>query len=96
MHAYLIHADIVVSVITRRKGFNADSMEAMMDRSAPVCIVQLQLVSVALSTEKGCTHVCMHYAVVQARAHIHFYINIYFISDCCLHDDTIINISEKN
>ena len=96
MHACLIHANIVVSVITLRQGFNADSMEAMMDRPGPVCIVQLQLVSVAHSTEKR-VHACMHAcAVVQARAHLHFYINISIVSDCCLRDDTIINIPENN
>ena len=92
MHACLIHANMVVSVITIRKGFNADSMEAMMDRSVPVGIVQLQLVSIALSTETrvhACVHAC---AVMQLRAHLHFYINIYVISDCCMRDDTLISI----
>ena len=51
MHAYLILANIMVSVISLLKGFNADAMEAMMDRLAPVCIVQFQLGSVALFTE---------------------------------------------
>ena len=51
MHVYLVHANIVASVITLHKGFNADAMEAMMDRPAPVCIVQLQLVSIALSAQ---------------------------------------------
>jgi len=44
MHAYLVHANIMVSVLKFHKGFNADAMEAMTDRPAPVCIVQFQLV----------------------------------------------------
>ena len=51
MHAYLVHANIMVSVLKFHKGFNADAMEAMTDRPAPVCIVQFQLVLIGLSTK---------------------------------------------
>ena len=50
MHAYLVRANIMVCVLKFHKGFNADAMEAMADRPAPVCIVQFQLVKIALST----------------------------------------------
>ena len=94
MHACLIHANIVVGVITLRKGFNADQV-AMMDRSSPVCIVQLQLVSVSLSTETT-VHACMHAcALVHAHANLHCYLNICTISDCCIRDDTIISIHKN-
>ena len=51
MHAYLVHADIMVSVIKIPKGFNANAMEVMMDRPALVRIVQFQLELSALSRE---------------------------------------------
>ena len=51
MPAHLVHVNIMVSVLTFPKGFNADAKKAMKDRPAPVCIVQFQLVYSAFSIE---------------------------------------------
>ena len=49
MHAYLVHANIMVNAIQSHKGFNADATEAMMDRPALVRITQFHLELSALS-----------------------------------------------
>ena len=51
MHAYLGHANIMVSAIQSCMGFNADAMEVMMDRPALVRNMQFQLMYSALFRE---------------------------------------------
>jgi len=51
MHAYLVHANIMVSVLKFPKDFDADAKKAMTERPAPVCIVQFQLVYSSFSRE---------------------------------------------
>ena len=51
MHAYLVHAKIMVNVLKLHMGFNAHATEAMMDRPALVRIMQFQLVYTAHSRE---------------------------------------------
>ena len=92
MHAYLVHANIMVSVIESCKGFNADAMEAIMDRPALVRIMPFQLMYSAISRE---IRVYTRAAFVpvsvncdfdinkRARAHLYLYNNVSIISDCC-------------
>ena len=105
MHAYLVHANIMVNVIQSRKGFNADAMEAMMDRPAPVCIVQFHLVfpqkyayicrfDICFTFHRKSMHACTHAcAVVHAFAHLHFVKII--IGDCYMRYDCFIRITGK-
>ena len=51
MHAYLVHANIMASVLKFHKGFNAHATETIMDRPALVRITQFQLELSALSRE---------------------------------------------
>ena len=72
MHAYLVHVNIMASVLTFPEGFNADVREAMTDRPAPVCIVQFHLVYPAFSVE---TRVCARSVFVADSVSCAFDIN---------------------
>ena len=95
MHVYLVHANIMVNVIPSRKDFNANAMEAMEDRSAPVCIVLFH--PFHRNTRICKFGICftfyrnMH---VRMNTHLHLYVKI-IIGECYMRDDCFIRIAGK-